>query len=73
MRTQRRDNIIAREAARLGITAAEAEARHVVAKGIARLGSPADIGKAISFLLSPAAEWIHGVALDVDGGETKGS
>ncbi len=72
VRTQRRDHIIAREAACLGITAAEAEARHVAAKGIARLGSPVDIGQAISFLLSPAAEWIHGVALDVDGGETKG-
>ncbi len=72
VRTQRRDHIIAREAARLGVTAEEAEARYMAAKGITRLGSPTDIGRAISFLLSPAARWGHGVALDVDGGETKG-
>jgi NAD(P)-dependent dehydrogenase (short-subunit alcohol dehydrogenase family) len=72
VRTQRRENIMAQEVTRLGITPAEAEAHHVAAKKISRLGLPSDIGKAISFLLSPAAEWIHGVALDVDGGETKG-
>ena len=33
-----------------------------------RLGTPADIGLAAVFLASPAASWITGVLLDVDGG-----
>ena len=32
-----------------------------------RLGTPADIGLAAVFLASPAASWITGVLLDVDG------
>jgi 7-alpha-hydroxysteroid dehydrogenase len=33
-----------------------------------RLGTPADIGNAVVFLSSPAASYITGVCLDVDGG-----
>lgn len=38
-------------------------------RGIARLGLP----EAIAFLVSPPTRWISGIALRVDGGETKGS
>ena len=33
-----------------------------------RLGTPADLGSAIALLCSPAANWITGQTLDVDGG-----
>lgn len=35
---------------------------------IGRIGEPEDIARAIVFLLSPAASWITGVSLPVDGG-----
>lgn len=37
-----------------------------------RLGTPADIAGAVCFLCSPAASWISGVLLDIDGGDTRG-
>lgn len=55
VKTKRRENIITREAELAGITLAEAESRYVAAKRIPRFGLPSDIGKLISFLLSPAA------------------
>ena len=33
-----------------------------------RLGTPHDIGLAAVYLASPAASWLTGVLLDVDGG-----
>ena len=41
-----------------------------VARGtrMRRLGTPRDIGLAAVYLASPAASWITGVMLDVDGG-----
>ena len=33
-----------------------------------RWGEPADIGGAVVFLSSPAADYVHGVTLPVDGG-----
>ena len=37
---------------------------------ISRIGEPADIGKAVAFLLSDDASWITGQLLAVDGGHT---
>ena len=37
---------------------------------LGRLGDPADIGKAVVFLASDAADWITGQVLVIDGGST---
>ena len=38
---------------------------------VARFGDPAEIGRAVAFLASPAAGYCQGVVLDVDGGATR--
>jgi 3-oxoacyl-[acyl-carrier protein] reductase len=55
-------------AADFGISAEEQ--RRNVSEGIplGRYGEPAELGRAAAFLLSPAASYITGVSLQVDGG-----
>lgn len=53
------------------IFAAEEAMRAYAARAIplGRFGDPRDIGNAVAFLVSPAAAWITGTILVVDGGE----
>ena len=69
--TDRRRRLIARYAAAQAIAPQEAEAHYANAADIARLGQPEDIAHAVAFLVSPAARWLTGVALRIDGGEVK--
>jgi len=39
--------------------------------GIARYGEPEEIAELMAFLVSPAARWMTGSALRMDGGEVK--
>jgi NAD(P)-dependent dehydrogenase (short-subunit alcohol dehydrogenase family) len=48
------------------------EERVAAAYPLKRLGEPADIGRAVAFLLSEDASWITGELLVVDGGVTLG-
>ena len=39
--------------------------------GISRFGTVEDIGSLIAFLTSPRGRWLHGAAIDIDGGEVR--
>lgn len=54
---------------KLGIE--EAKARHLAQAGIARYGEPEEIADLIAFTVSPAARWMTGTVLRMDGGEVK--
>jgi 3-oxoacyl-[acyl-carrier protein] reductase len=49
----------------------EAKQALLVHAGIARDGEPRDIAELIAFLVSPAAQWMTGSQLRIDGGEVK--
>ena len=61
--------IIATEAMKAVVSGYEGVLDKLVARTrLRRLGTPADIGFAAVFLASPAASYVTGVCLDVDGG-----
>jgi 3-oxoacyl-[acyl-carrier protein] reductase len=66
--TARSRSVDEARAADFGISAEEQ--RQHVSQGIplGRYGEPAELGRAAAFLLSPAASYITGVSLQVDGG-----
>jgi 3-oxoacyl-[acyl-carrier protein] reductase len=40
--------------------------------GISRFGKPEEIADLMAFLVSPAAKWMTGTSVRMDGGEVKG-
>jgi 3-oxoacyl-[acyl-carrier protein] reductase len=40
--------------------------------GISRFGKPEEIADLMAFLVSPAAKWMTGASVRMDGGEIKG-
>jgi 3-oxoacyl-[acyl-carrier protein] reductase len=40
--------------------------------GISRYGQPEEIAELLAFLVSPAARWMTGASVRMDGGEVKG-
>ena len=71
-RTERLDEMMADQAARSGDSPEEVLAANVRRQGIRRLGAPEDVAAIVAFLCSPEARHIHGTAISVDGGATKG-
>jgi 3-oxoacyl-[acyl-carrier protein] reductase len=55
-------------ALRLGISEAEAAARHAAEYALRRITTDADVANACLFLASPVSRQITGVDLPVDGG-----
>lgn len=53
------------------MTVAEAMERFPREAGIARYGRPEEIAELMAFLVSPAARWMTGAMLRMDGGEVK--
>lgn len=54
-----------------GMSIEEATAKFPEEAGIARYGEPEEIAELMAFLVSPAAKWLTGSALRMDGGEVK--
>ena len=54
------------------LTVEEAIQRFPEQAGITRFGKPEEIADLMSFLVSPAAKWMTGAAVRMDGGEIKG-
>lgn len=70
-RTARLDQILADAAARTGGSVEDAERKMLAPIPAGRFAEPAEIGSAIAFLASPAAAYITGINLPVDGGRTQ--
>jgi 3-oxoacyl-[acyl-carrier protein] reductase len=69
--TGRRRSYLAHWAPLHDMTVEEATAKFPEEAGIARYGEPEEIAELMAFLVSPAARWMTGSALRMDGGEVK--
>jgi 3-oxoacyl-[acyl-carrier protein] reductase len=69
--TGRRRSMIEKWAAAHDVGLEEAKATLLSQAGISRYGEPEDIANAMAFLAAPAARWLTGAHLRVDGGEVK--
>jgi len=71
--TGRRRSYLEHWAPSHGMTVEEATLKFPRDAGIARYGEPEEIAELMAFLVSPAARWMTGSALRMDGGEVKAS
>ncbi len=69
--TGRRQSYLEHWAPSHNMTVEEATAHFPKEAGIARYGQPEEIAELMAFLVSPAARWMTGSVLRMDGGEVK--
>jgi len=69
--TGRRRSYLEHWAPTHGMSVEEATIRFPQEAGIARYGDPEEIAELMAFLVSPAARWMTGSSLRMDGGEVK--
>jgi 3-oxoacyl-[acyl-carrier protein] reductase len=53
------------------ITLEEAKQQFLKQSGISRFGEAAEMADVVAFVVSPAARWMTGSVLRIDGGEVK--
>jgi 3-oxoacyl-[acyl-carrier protein] reductase len=70
--TGRRRSFIEKWAPAHGMTVEEATKKFPEEAGISRYGKPEEIAELMAFLVSPAAKWLTGTSVRIDGGEIKG-
>jgi len=70
--TGRRKSFMERWAPEHGMSFEEAIKKFPQEAGISRYGKPEEIADLIAFLVSPAAKWLIGASIRMDGGEVKG-
>lgn len=70
-RTQRLDQILADRSAATGKTQEEVAEAMLATVPASRFAEPAEVAAAIAFLASPAAGYINGINMPVDGGRTQ--
>jgi 3-oxoacyl-[acyl-carrier protein] reductase len=69
--TPRRLSMIEKWAAAHAVGIDQAKQMLLTKAGIGRYGEPQDIAELMAFLVSPAARWLTGTQLRIDGGEVK--
>jgi 3-oxoacyl-[acyl-carrier protein] reductase len=70
--TGRRRSFLEKWAPAHNMTVEEATQRFPKDAGISRYGQPEEIAELLAFMVSPAAKWMTGASVRMDGGEVKG-
>ena len=70
--THRRESFMEKWAPDHGMTLEEAIKKFPEEAGISRYGKPEEIADLMAFLVSPAAKWLTGASIRMDGGEVNG-
>ncbi|MGH9618138.1 MAG: SDR family oxidoreductase [Bryobacteraceae bacterium] len=70
--TGRRRSFLQRWAPGHNMTVEEATNKFPELAGISRYGQPEEIAELLAFMVSPAAKWMAGTSVRMDGGEIKG-
>jgi 3-oxoacyl-[acyl-carrier protein] reductase len=70
--TGRRRSFLEKWAPAHGLTVEQAIEKFPEEAGVARYGRPEEIADLLKFLVSPAAKWMTGSSIRMDGGEIKG-
>jgi 3-oxoacyl-[acyl-carrier protein] reductase len=71
-KTERQDELAAAASERTGKSVEEIVAGWIANTPMGRMAEPGEIGEVIGFLCTPAASYVTGQAIAVDGGYVKG-